>query len=155
MKINFKLLLSSVFISHLAGIIGSIATASSVSTWYTTLNKPTFNPPGWLFGPVWLLLYTMMGIALYLVWTSKLKQKQLAVKIFLVHLVFNTAWSLIFFGLKNLFVALIVIGVLWLMIAYLIFLFNKISKLAGWLLIPYLLWVSFASILNLTIWQLN
>lgn len=150
------LLVSSILLSQAAGIIGSLATTPAIPTWYATLNKPFFNPPNWLFGPVWLTLYTMMGIALYLIWRKKPTQKtKFARNLFLVHLGVNTLWSLVFFGLKNLSLASVVIVLLWLMIATLIKLFCPIDKRATWLLFPYLLWVTFASLLNYSIWKLN
>jgi benzodiazapine receptor len=151
------LLFFSILISQLAGFIGSFATASSVSTWYVTLNKPVFNPPSFVFAPVWLTLYTLMGISLYLIWRKGYKKKKVKklVQFFLLHLVFNTLWSIVFFGLQNLLGALVVIIILWMMIAYLIKSFYQINKTASYLLIPYLLWVSFASLLNFSLWWLN
>jgi tryptophan-rich sensory protein len=158
MKIkNPKLLAFTIGISQLAGIIGSIFTTSEIANWYVFLNKPYFNPPNWLFGPVWITLYTLMGISLYLVWSKGYKEANIkrAVNIFLVHLVVNSLWSIIFFGLHYLGIAFIVIITLWLMILYLIKLFLGVNKTAAYLLTPYLLWVSFASLLNFSIWQLN
>ena len=158
MKINdWKLLLISIFICQLAGIIGSIFTISSVTTWYLTLNKPLFNPPNWIFGPVWTILYTLMGISLYLIWKQGWKDKKVkfALMVFFIHLSLNSFWSILFFGLKILGLAFAEILLLWLLISYLIFLFAKINKLAGYLLIPYLVWVTFASILNFSVWTLN
>lgn len=154
------LLIGSIVISQLAGIIGSVATVSSVSTWYLTLNKPFFNPPSWVFGPVWTILYTLMGIAFYLVLLKRDKKKKpknlkYSINLYLVHLVFNTLWSLIFFGAKNPGLAFVVIVVLWGMIACLIKNFYKINKWSAYLLVPYLLWVSFASLLNFSIFILN
>ncbi len=151
------LLIGSIVLSQMAGIIGSLATTPAIPTWYVYLAKPTFSPPNWLFAPVWLTLYTMMGIAFYLIIAKglKIKKKRIAAGLFLGHLVLNTLWSLVFFGLKDLGLALLVIIFLWLMIAILIDLFWKIDKRAGYLLIPYFLWVSFATMLNLAIWQLN
>jgi len=158
MKIKNPLLLfGSIIISNLAGFIGAFATSSSISGWYLYLNKPSFNPPNWIFGPLWTTLYTLMEISLYLIWSKGYKKKKIKslVDLFLVHLVFNSLWSIIFFGLKRLDIAFIVIIVLWTMIACLINKFWKVSKIASYLLIPYLAWVSFASILNLSIWLLN
>jgi len=151
------LLIGSIVLCQLAGIIGSLATTPAIPTWYAYLTKPTFSPPNWLFAPVWLTLYTMMGVALYLIILRGLNKKKhrVAVGVFLAHLVLNTFWSLIFFGLKDLGLALLVIIFLWLMIAILIDLFWKIDKRAGYLLVPYFLWVSFATVLNLALWQLN
>lgn len=148
---------SSIVLCQLAGVIGSLATTPAIPTWFDYLNKPTFSPPNWLFAPVWLTLYAMMGIAFYLIIVKGLKnkKKRIAAGLFLGHLVLNTLWSLVFFGLKDLGLALLVIILLWLMIAILIDLFWKIEKRASLLLIPYFLWVSFATFLNLALWQLN
>jgi tryptophan-rich sensory protein len=150
-------LLGAILLCQLAGAIGSVFTASSVKSWYPTLIKPSFNPPSWLFGPVWITLYAMMGVALYLVWREKQagKEVRLAMWIFLTQLAVNAAWSIVFFGLKNIGGALFVIVALWLMIAVSIWLFFPIKKAAAWLLAPYLLWVSFASVLNFALWRLN
>jgi len=150
-------LVFSILLCEAAGIIGSFFTASSVTSWYTTLNKPSFNPPGWIFGPVWLTLYAMMGIALFLVWKKGLNRKpvKFAFIFFLAHLVLNAAWSIVFFGARSPLFALVIITVMWQMIAILIYLFYKIRKPAGLMLVPYFLWVSFATILNYFIWYLN
>ena len=150
----FKLILAIV-ICELAGVIGSVFTADSVSTWYVTLAKPVFNPPNWLFGPVWTLLYLLMGISLWLVWRSKSKFKSIAIWFFSIQLLLNILWSIIFFGLKSLLGALIEIILLWALIIITIILFHRISKTAAWILLPYILWVTFAAILNFSIWLLN
>jgi len=148
--------LIAIFICHLAGIIGSVFTASSVTTWYPTLVKPEFNPPSWVFGPVWLTLYTLMGISVYLVWKKKDKYNVTpALLVFFAQLVLNAVWSIIFFGLQSPFYAFIIIAFLWVLILGSIYFFYKISKTAAYLLIPYILWVSFAAILNYSIWMLN
>lgn len=154
---NLKLLAFSILISHLAGIIGSLATSSSINNWYVTLNKPFFNPPNWLFGPVWLTLYTLMGISLYLVWIKAKKGDRVPrpVLLFLVHLVLNALWSIVFFGMKNLGLAIVVIASLLALIIYLINMFYKIDTRSAYLLIPYALWVSFATVLNISLWILN
>lgn len=146
-----------VLISQLAGVVGSFFTASKIPSWYATLNKPSFNPPGWIFGPVWITLYTMMGIASYLVWQKRgdTSLAKISLVVFFVHLVFNALWSIIFFGLQNPMLAFFEIVVLWMMIVSLIIMFYQIDKRAAYLLIPYLLWVSFASVLNFFIWRLN
>jgi tryptophan-rich sensory protein len=156
-KKNFIALLSSILLSQAAGIIGSIFTISAIPTWYVGLTKPSFSPPNWLFGPVWMTLYTLMGIALYLVSRKKDqdKKRQWASRFFLIHLFFNASWSILFFGLKNPFLGLLDIAFLWLMIVVLTVKFWQIEKAAGILLVPYLLWVSFASLLNFFIWRLN
>lgn len=146
-----------VFVCEMAGIIGSFFTRASVKSWFVLLNKPSFNPPSWVFGPVWTILYFMMGISAFLIF-QKLNENSLAkisLIIFFVHLVFNMTWSLAFFGLQNPFLAFVNIIVLLIFIVVLIFLFYKIDKTASYLLIPYLLWTSFATILNFSIWRLN
>ena len=150
-------LLGAILLCQLAGAIGSVFTASSVTTWYPILVKPSFNPPSWLFGPVWITLYAMMGVALYLVWREKQagKETKQAIAVFLAQLAINSVWSIVFFGLKSTGAALVVIAVLWLLIAASIWKFYPIKKAAAWLLVPYLLWVSFASVLNYAIWRLN
>ncbi len=149
---NIGKLLLSIIICQLAGVIGSFFTAKSVSTWYQTLNKPGFTPPGWLFAPVWICLYFLMAIALFLILNKKDKKGLI---LFIAQLVFNAFWSIAFFGIQSPVLGLIIIVILWVLILLTIIRFFKISKLAGWLLIPYILWVSFASILNFSIWILN
>jgi tryptophan-rich sensory protein len=152
-----KLLVASILLTQLAGFIGSTATTPAIPTWYESLNKPVFNPPNWIFAPVWITLYTLMGVSLYLVWKKGIKDKVSlkGVWYFLIHLVVNSYWSIVFFGQKNLGFGFVVIVTLWLMIAYLINFFFKIDKKASYLLYPYFLWVSFALVLNFSIWQLN
>ncbi len=147
----------AIVVSELAGIIGSVFTSSSIPTWYATLTRPALNPPSWVFGPVWTTLFAFMGIAAFLVWKKGLKRKdvKIALGIFLGQLVLNTFWSIIFFGLHSPGGAFIEIIFLWLAILATIIAFVKISKPAAWLLIPYILWVSFASYLNFMIWILN
>lgn len=151
---NLAKLFLSISLCLGAGIIGSFFTISSPPagglTWYATLNKPSFSPPNWIFGPVWTILYILMGISLYLVWTKKKVPT-----IFWIQLILNTVWSIIFFGMRNPTLALVDIAALWISIFLTIKSFYKINKLAGNLLIPYLIWVSFASILNLSIVLLN
>jgi len=126
------------------------------STWYAQLQKPSWNPPGWVFGPVWTMLYTMMGVAAWLVWKPEgFAGARLALTLFLVHLIFNGAWSWLFFGLHRADLAFYEITVLWLLIIVTLLAFWNKNTTAGALLIPYLAWVSFASILNFTIWRLN
>ncbi len=155
MKKIYKLILALLIPQAAAGI-GSFFTAGSVDTWYKTIEKSTLNPPGWVFGPVWTALFLLMGYALYLVWTDEGgKNKRRAYWIFGIQLALNTLWSIIFFGLQSPGGALVEIVFLWLAILAMIFVFAKISKLAAWLLIPYILWVSFAAYLNYSIWMLN
>lgn len=143
----FALLLPQIF-----GVIGAFITASSVNSWYVDLIKPDFNPPNWLFAPVWISLFFLMGVASYLVYQ---KGNNKALKIYLVHLVFNSLWSILFFGMQSPVLAFIDILILLGLIIYLIKAFYFTNKIAGLLLLPYLLWVSFATVLNFTIWQLN
>jgi translocator protein len=155
MPINILKLLISIGICLGAAILGSFFTISSIPTWYAALNKPFFSPPNWIFGPVWTTLYILMGISLYLVWISKIKSKQKAINLFLIQLGLNALWSIIFFGMKNPILALVDIIALWITIFLTIKTFYTISKLAANLLVPYILWVSFASLLNLMIVVLN
>ena len=156
MSNTLKLILS-IIICQAAGLIGTIFTMDSIPTWYAALNKPTFNPPNWLFGPVWTVLYLMMGISLFIVWKEELKNKivKSAFIIFMIQLFLNTIWSVVFFGMQSISGGLIIIVLLWIMILFTIIKFMKISRVAGILLIPYLLWVSFATFLNYSIFQLN
>ena len=146
-------LIIAILICQAAGIIGSLFTFQSIPTWYATLNKPSFSPPNWLFGPAWITLYTLMGISLYLVWEKGFSRK--ALYAFSIQLVLNALWSVIFFGFKLLSYAFAEIIVLWISIAFTIFAFYKISKKAAYILIPYIAWVSIASILNYYVWILN
>ncbi len=145
-----------ILICQMAGIIGSLFTAPAVKGWYTTINKSPLNPPSWVFAPVWTTLFVMMGIAVSIIWLSeKNEARNKALKIFFVQLVLNTLWSIIFFGLKNPALAFVEIIFLWLAILYTIILFRKIDRKASCLLIPYILWVSFASVLTLSVAMLN
>lgn len=140
------------------GYLSGEVTRESVNTWYPTLNKPVFNPPNWLFAPVWTTLYIFMGIAAGLVWDKIDTQKETVKKgltFFAIQLGLNALWSYLFFGLQNPLLALIEIVLLWLMIYETFIQFNKVNKVAGYLFIPYILWVSFALILNASIWWLN
>lgn len=140
------------------GYFSGIVTQSSITTWYPTIEKPSFNPPNWIFAPVWTALYIMMGIAAGLVWNlieSKREEVRSALIFFAIQLALNSLWSFLFFGLKNPLLAFIEIILLWLMIYETYNKFNKLNKIAGYLFIPYLLWVSFATILNGSIWWLN
>lgn len=142
---------------QLAGVLGSLFTFPKINTWYAALNKPQFTLPNWLFGPVWITLYALMGIALYFFLESgkKGKKSQLAFSVFCIQLALNALWSFFFFGLESPFLGLITIALLWFAIALTIFTFFKISKKSALLLLPYLLWVSFAMLLNYSIWVLN
>jgi translocator protein len=146
-----------VLICELIGISGSFSTVSSIPTWYAHLNKPFFNPPNFLFGPVWTILYALMGISFFLVWEKRTKKNPYlkAMFTFLVQLFLNAIWSPIFFGYKNLGLGAIVIVLLLLMIIRTVSEFAKVNKVSSYLLYPYLAWVSFATILNISIWFLN
>ena len=157
-KLNNSLkLIISIVISELAGVIGSIFTVSAIPAWYATLAKPVLNPPAWIFAPVWTTLYLLMGIAAFLVWRKGWEQKEvrIALSIFGVQLVLNALWSVVFFGLHSPAWALINILALWIAIAWTIMAFYKISRPAAYLLVLYILWVSFAAYLNYSIWILN
>ncbi len=146
----------SIVVAQLAGVIGSIFTAPSIQTWYVYLEKPFFSPPNWLFAPAWITLYVLMGIAVFFVWQKRREPgAKLALQLYFLQLVLNAWWSVIFFGLMNPFLALLEIIILWGVIAITILKFYKIEKLSGLLFVPYLLWVTFATVLNFAIWQLN
>ncbi|MDO8741158.1 MAG: TspO/MBR family protein [Candidatus Woesearchaeota archaeon] len=158
MKIkNTYKLIFSIIICQLAGLIGSFFTASSIGTWYAALQKPSFNPPNWIFGPVWVALFLLMGISLYLVWEKGIKAKgvKTALIFFGIQLLLNMLWSIIFFGLRSPLYASIEIIILWLAILFTIIKFYNISKPAAYLLVPYILWVSFAVVLNISIVLVN
>ncbi len=151
-----KLLLCLVVPLAVGGLAGW-ATASSVASWYPTLVKPSFNPPAWVFGPVWTLLYLTMGVAAFLVWRRGLDAAgvRTALTLFVAQLVLNGVWSLLFFGLRAPGLAFAEILVLWLAIGATTRLFWRVVPAAGLLLVPYWLWVSFAAVLNGALWRLN
>lgn len=154
---NITKLIISIALCQMAGIIGTFFTMDSIPGWYEGLTKPSFNPPNWIFGPVWILLYTLMGVSLFLVWKEGLQNSDVkkAFYIFMIQLVLNSAWSIVFFGMESTSGGLIVIFLLWIMILVTIYNFLKISKASGLLLLPYFLWVSFATLLNYFIFKLN
>ena len=152
---NAVKLLIALAIPLLIGFFGSFFTISEIGSWYQTIQKPSWNPPNWIFGPVWTTLYLLMGISLFLVWRSSASQKRIAIILYTVQLVLNFFWSFIFFKQHQIGFAFAEILALWLMILLSIFAFGRMNKLAAWLLVPYISWVSFAAILNFTIWQLN
>ena len=138
------------------GGLGGAVTAESVTTWYTTLNKPTFNPPNWIFGPVWTALYILMGIAAWRVWRAADRDTARGpLAVFALQLAVNLGWSVAFFGLRNPGLAVIVILALDLLVLATALMFRRIDRLAAWLLVPYLAWISFATVLNTTIWRIN
>lgn len=150
-------LIVSIAVCQAAGLIGSVFTFPAIAGWYSTIQKPSFTPPNWVFAPVWTTLFLLMGVSLYLVWNRGLENKnaKTAVSVFGVQLGLNILWSVLFFGFQNPFLAFVEIIFLWLSILATAILFYRISKPAGYLLIPYLLWVSFAAFLNYSIWVLN
>jgi len=136
--------------------LGALATTPQIEGWYRTLAKPTWNPPAWIFGPVWTTLYVMMAIAAWLVWKpAGFKAEATPLTLFAVQLALNIAWSWIFFGAHQPGWAFVEIMLLWLAIGATTAAFFRCSTLAGWLFVPYLAWVSFASVLNFAIWRLN
>jgi len=148
--------LIAILIPQIVGGLGAFFTMQSVNDWYLTLIKPSWNPPSWVFGPVWTLLYTMMGIASFLIWKRRTTIKiSKAIWLYGIHLIFNLLWSVLFFGFGLIGFAFVEILVLWFLIFITAKSFYKIDKNAAFLLIPYLLWVTFASILNFSIWILN
>lgn len=150
-------LIASIILCEFVGLAGTPFTITAIPTWYATLNKPFFSPPNWLFGPVWTILYFLMGVSFFLIWKQGWKHKQnlLARKYFFVQLTLNFFWSILFFGLRSPILGLINIVAMWIYIVATIKSFYPVSKLAAYLLVPYLLWVSFATILNLSIFLLN
>lgn len=147
-----------VFICLIVGYISGMVTRASITTWYPTLVKPSFNPPNWVFAPVWTSLYIMMGIAAGLVWNQITSHKEAvtkALQFFAIQLGLNALWSYLFFGLHNPMLATIEVILLWLLIFETYSKFVKINITAGYLLLPYLAWVSFASVLTASIWWLN
>ena len=140
------------------GYFSSLITRENIPTWYVTLKKPIFNPPNWVFAPVWTILYIMMGIAAGRVWNkvdNDLQNVKKGMYFFIVQLALNALWSYLFFDIHNLFLSLIEIILLWLMIYETMVQFKKVDKLASKLLIPYLVWVSYATILTASVWYLN
>jgi translocator protein len=150
-------LVIAIVVSELAGGIGSLFTVSAITNWYPMLIRPALNPPSWIFGPVWTTLYILMGIAAFLVWNKGFDRQDVrkALGVFLLQLVLNAVWSVIFFGLHSPFWAFVDIIALWTTIIWTMTIFYKISKPAMWIMLPYILWVSFAAYLNYSIWMLN
>jgi tryptophan-rich sensory protein len=147
----------AVTVPLLVGVLSGIATARGVQEWYPTLVKPVFNPPAWVFAPVWTILYLMMGVAVYLVWQRGLNAAgvRTALILFALQLVLNGLWSVLFFGMHSPGLALVEIVVLWVAIGATVLHFWRLTPIAGGLLLPYLAWVSFAVVLNGSIWFLN
>jgi len=154
---NSVKLIIAIIIPVAVGAISGFFTATGVESWYQTITKPSWNPPNWIFAPVWTTLYILMGIALYLVWKAEgnASLKKTAILLFAQQLLLNFCWSFIFFYEQAIGWALAEIIVMWLFILLSIFAFAKVNTTAAWLLVPYISWVSFATILNYTIWHLN
>lgn len=158
MKIKSTIkLIAAILICLGAGLIGSVFTSPAIPTWYAALQKPIFNPPNWIFAPVWTTLFILMGISAFLVWERGIKKKKvkIALVMFSAQLMLNILWSLLFFGLRSPFYAFIEIIALWLAIILTILRFKEISKPAALLMLPYIIWVSFAAVLNIAIFALN
>ena len=150
-------IIANILLCQLVGFIGSFFTRTSVDTWYLTINKPFFNLPSWLFAPVWIMLYFLMGISGFLVWdkVSENEDVRKAIVVYLLQLILNIVWLFAFFGMNNIVLAVITMIFLWASIQWTIISFYKISKPAAVILLPYSFWVSFAAILNITIMFLN
>ncbi|QEM02371.1 tryptophan-rich sensory protein [Mucilaginibacter rubeus] len=156
-RFQFFPYLISLLIVLFIGFVASLVTRPEIAGWYSTLKKPSFNPPPWLFAPVWTAIYIMIATAAYLVWKHRSRKPVyiIARSIYFIQLILNFSWSIVFFGMHQIAAAAVVIILLWLSIVVNINWFNKFSRTASWLLVPYLLWVSFASILNMSIYFLN
>ena len=152
---RFKVLLLFIILSFLPGVIGGLFTGSSVNTWYASLVKPALTPPNWIFGPVWTLLYIVIGISAYLVWKEGKRGRWIALGLFFAHLVVNGLWSYVFFGTQSLMGGFVMIVVLLSMIVILFVLFKEHSSKAAALLVPYCMWVTFATYLNTMLLVLN
>jgi tryptophan-rich sensory protein len=154
---NAAQLILAVTLPLAVGGLSGFATASGVASWYPTLAKPSFNPPAWVFGPTWTVLYILMGVALFLVWQQGLNTQgvRLALFVFGVQLMLNALWSIIFFRMQSPGWAFAEIILLWIAIIATLWAFWRVMPAAGWLLVPYLAWVSFAAVLNGSIWFLN
>jgi len=154
--LNWPSLLACIGGILVIGTLSGLANAGSINGWFSTLNKPSFNPPNYLFGPVWTALYILMGISLYLILqTPKTEIRNTALIIFTIQMILNFSWSFLFFYFKWPGIAFVEIILMWISIVVMIFTFYRISATAAYLQVPYLLWVSFASVLNGAIWYLN
>ncbi|MFZ1291253.1 MAG: TspO/MBR family protein [Melioribacteraceae bacterium] len=157
MKISHIIkLIISILLPLSVGAIAGMFTSQAVPIWYASLNRPSFSPPNWVFGPVWTTLYILLGISFFLIWKEEAsKERDLAIKVFSIQMLLNFAWSFLFFYFNLIGAALIEIILLWISIASMIYLFHKIKPVAAYMNIPYLLWVSFATILNAGYYFLN
>jgi benzodiazapine receptor len=139
-----------------AGTLGAVATTPEIEGWYKTIAKPSWNPPDWIFGPVWTTLYVLMAVAAWLVWKpAGFRAAAVPLALFAIQLLLNIGWSWIFFRMHEPGWAFVEIVVLWLAIVATTVAFFRCSRIAGWLLVPYVAWVGFASVLNFAIWQMN
>jgi len=155
-KTKFFKLIASLILPIGLGSLAGLFTAKAIPEWFDTLAKPSFNPPSYLFGPVWTVLYILMGISMFLIWnTPKTELRQKALLVFGIQLFFNFWWSILFFSFHTILISVIDILLMWVLIIYMIILFKSIKPIAAYLQIPYLLWVTFASVLNISIWYLN
>ena len=143
-----------IVLAFAASAWGGLITSFYKEPWYSTIVKPSFNPPDWIFGPVWITLYIAMSVAVWLIWINPKKTEKI-IYIYFVHLLINGSWSLFFFGLHLILVSLIIIGVIIFLVVWLIKLYYPINKLSSFLMIPYLMWLSYAFILNFYIFTLN
>ncbi len=156
MRIQYFRLIASLVICQLAGFVGSFFTTPAIPGWYASLEKPSFNPPNWLFSPVWIFLFVLMGITLYILWQKgEKRESRIALIFFFIQLGLNILWSLLFFGLKSPMLAFVEIILLWIFILLTITKASKVSRATVFLLLPYILWVSFAAVLNFFLWRLN
>ena len=153
-KNQWLVLAGFILVPLAVGMIGGLATAPSIESWYRTIAKPDWTPPDWVFGPVWTILYIMMGVAAWLVWKTRDRVAP-AMVLFGVQLALNLAWSLLFFGARSPGLALIEVVFLWTSVLLTMLAFFGRQSTAGWLLVPYLAWVSFAALLNFVIWSMN
>ena len=153
-SLSFKIIVCAIICLTL-GTLSGFSTMHEITNWYQFLIKPSFNPPNWIFGPVWTLLYLMMGVSLGIIWHSTLEGRKKAMQLFAVQFVLNLGWSFLFFNLHMLGIAFVEIIAMLIAIIFTIFAFYKVNKTASFLLIPYLCWVSFASFSNISIWLLN
>ena len=143
-----------VLVTYSTSFIGALATINYKEPWYSLLNKPVFNPPDWIFGPIWSSLYLMMAVSVWLYWHSKNRNIN-TIYIYFIHLVFNATWSIIFFALHNMILALVVLVILIALIINLILRFRRVKMISAYLMIPYLLWCCFALVLNISLIILN
>jgi len=155
-RIQVAKLFVSIILPLSLGAIAGMFTAQSVPEWYATLNRPSFSPPNWIFGPVWTILYILMGISLFLIWKQDVsKERNRAILVFLMQLLLNFGWSFIFFYFHEIGMALVEIILLWMNIVIMLVLFYRIKPIAAYINIPYLLWVTFATLLNASFYLLN